>query len=392
MKILHVNDHYDERGGVQQYLLAVTELLAKNGHANAIVYRHHTPHTIHGGPWPAYQVDSDEPEAVAPTLRHIISREHPDVAYIHHVASPALVGAVAGMLPAGAYVHGFPAVCPGLAKYYRRGDQVCQRPFGWMCAPMNYLRRCSDARKPTTLARLMRNTACLRRAYLQVPRILVATPYMKSLLVQNGFLSDRIGILPSHFLSAGEISAYAPPEKPNTLLYVGRLEVEKGVPYLLRALAQLPEDVRLMIAGDGTLRDPYESLAKDLGLGDRVKFLGWVDADQIADCYRQCALTILPTICPEAFGKSGIESLTHGRPVVAFAVGGIPDWLDDGVTGLLARPANAADLAQKIGELISDLTRQAEMGRQGQRVVAERYTSDRHLDVLQAALQEARNG
>lgn len=392
MKVLHVNDYYHARGGVGQYLLSVADLLNKHGHGNIILYCKASAHTIRDSRWPAYQVDTDEEGVLTSALQRITARERPDVAYIHHVASPALVEVVAKMLPAVAYVHGFAAVCPGLAKYYRRGEQVCQRPFGPGCLPMHYLRRCSAARRPATVLRLMETTKRLRQALQRVPRLLAATPYMKRLLIQNGLVADRITILAPHFVVPGEIPSYSPPEQPDNILYAGRLEIEKGVPHLLSALRLLPEAAWLTIAGDGTQRGACERLTERLGLAGRVEFLGWVDADEVSGYYcRRSALSIMPSICPEAFGKSGVEALTQGRPVVAFAVGGIPDWLDDGRTGLLARPADSADLARKIQELLLDRSQQEMMGQRGQGVVAERYGAKHHLATLEATLHGACN-
>lgn len=387
MKIMHVTDSYTQQGGVEQYILSVARLLTEHGHSNVILYTQQTALTIRNGAWPAYyiQINAD----MVAQIQRVLDIERPDVAYIHHISTPGLIDLLAGQLPAVAYVHGFTAVCPGLAKYFRRGDEVCARAFGWGCVPMHYLHHCSAARRPSTLVRLMRNTASLRQAYLRTSRLLVSTAYMQGLLAQNGFDPSRIALLPPHFLTAGQIPLYAPPEAPDTLLYAGRLEIEKGVPYLLRALSLLPDRVRLVVAGDGTLRQEYERMSSDMSLADRVEFLGWVDQEEMERCYRRCALVVIPSICPESFGKAGAEALTHGRPVVAFAVGGIPDWLDNGVTGLLARPANSIDLAAKLRELLEDTARQQAMGRAGIRSVAERYTARRHLSTLEAVLNDA---
>ncbi|MCB9139517.1 MAG: glycosyltransferase family 4 protein [Caldilineaceae bacterium] len=388
MKILHVNDTYDHRGGVQQYLVAVAGLLASGGHSNIIAYHRQSTHTIQDGPWPAYQVEGDDEAMLIGGLQDVAAREQPDVAYIHHVASSALVAAVAAMLPAVAYVHGFTAVCPGMAKYFRRGDQVCGRPFGWGCVPMHYLRRCSSARRPSTLARLMQSTEALRQTFLQLPRILVGSRYMADLLAQNSFSPEKITILPPHFLQNDIQLNYCPPEEPNSILYAGRLEIEKGVPYLLQALSLLPDHVRLVVAGDGTLRSQYERLSADLGLADRTEFLGWIDAEEMEHCYQRCALLVMPSICPESFGKAGVEALAHGRPVAAFAVGGIPDWMDNGVSGLLARPADATDLAGAIRELLKNHMHREMMGRNGQRIVLQRYDAYHHLNTLESVFND----
>lgn len=387
MKILHVTDNYTPQGGVQQYILGVARLLADHGHSNVVLYTEQTALTIRDGAWPAHHVRTDGD--IAAQVQQALVNEQPDVAYIHHVSSPALIDVLASELPAVAYVHGFTAVCPGLAKTFRRGDAVCTRPFGWGCVPMHYLRRCSAARRPSTLARLMRNTAALKQALSKVSRFLVGSRYMADLLAQNGFPADRITLLAPHFLTPGQVPLYEPSQDPNTLLYAGRLEIEKGLPYLLAALQMLPDYVRLVVAGEGTLRGQYEALARELGLAGRVAFLGWLDEEALGQALRRCALVVMPSIVPESFGKSGIDALAQGRPVVAFDVGGIPDWLDDGATGLLARPTDNADLASKIHSLLESPSRQEAMGRAGQRAVAKRYAADRHLSVLEVVLNDA---
>lgn len=386
MKILHVTDSFTYQGGVQQYILSVGRLLDENAHSNAVLYTQQSPLTIADGAWPAYhlQLTHDITEQV----RAVLARERPDVAYIHQVSSAALIETLAEQIAAVAYVHGFSAVCPGLGKYFRRGDTICQRAFGWGCVPMHYLRRCSAARRPSTLARLMRNTATLKTALLRLPRLLVGSRYMAALLVQNGFPAGKVIVLPPHFLPDDTKLTYTPPTAPNCLLYAGRLEIEKGVPYLLQALTRLP-DARLLVAGDGTQRGRYEAEARKLGLADRVRFLGWLDSGQMAEAHLQCSLVALPTICPESFGKAGVEALTYGRPVVAFDVGGISDWLEDGVNGFLIRPKDTQDMATRIGELLRDEVLRTRLGRAGQAGVVARYSAGQHLATLLAVFRSS---
>jgi glycosyltransferase involved in cell wall biosynthesis len=256
---------------------------------------------------------------------------------------------------------------------------------------MHYLRRCSAARHPATVARLLRSTARLKAAYRRVGHYAVATPYMKGLLIQNGFESGRIAILPPYFARPDEMRPYCPPSGPDTLLYVGRLELEKGVPYLLKALALMPRGVDLMIAGDGTQRAQYERLAEQLGLAARVKFLGWCPSAEVTQRYREAAITVMPSICPEAFGRAGVESFAQGRPVAAFRVGGIPDWLTEGETGLLAEPADAAGLAACLDELLASPDRTRAMGLTARGLVAERYNAHEHLIGVERLLNGARH-
>ena len=386
MKILHVNDYYHGRGGVEQYLLSAARLLERHGCDNIILYRRDHPNTIQDSRWPAYLLE-ETGQPVSHTVEAIVRAERPDVAYVHHTSSPEVVQAVSSLLPTVAYVHGFQAVCPGLAKYFRRGDTVCQRPFGWGCVPMHYLRRCSAARHPATLYRLMRRTARLKRAYLSVPRILVATDYIKSLLIQNGFDPRRISLLPPHFFPDGASAEFEPPRNPHIVLFAGRLEIEKGLSYLLRALSQIHAPTRLVVAGDGTRRPDYEELARNLHLFDQVHFAGWLSQADMEEAYQDCSLLAMPSICPESFGRTGIEALAHGRPVVAFDVGGISDWLRDGANGLLVTPTDVGQLADSIQRLLFDRSLRLRMGRSGQQDVFQRFRASAHLRALLSALQ-----
>ncbi len=141
MKILHVNDNYSDQGGVEKYMLEVSCLLAQHGHSNIIFYTNQQKNTIRNGAWPAYHIQPDKNDH-ATQIKNIIAKEQPDAVYIHHVASPLLVETLTDILPSVAYVHGFTPVCPGLAKYYRRGNMVCERKFDWGCVPMHLFRRC----------------------------------------------------------------------------------------------------------------------------------------------------------------------------------------------------------------------------------------------------------
>lgn len=383
MRILQVDDTLTLAGGVGQYVAALVDLLARGGHESITVRCRGAEHA--GG----YRVDHTlAGHDAAARLQDIVRRERPDVALVHHVADAAVISALTSTLPTVAYVHGYPALCPGLAKYYRRGDEVCLRAFGWGCFPMHYLRRCSSARNPRTVLRLMAATRRLQGALRRVPQLLVGSRYMAALLAQNGFDLARSTILPPHFIAA-QPAPWTPPADPDQILYAGRLEIEKGVPYLLEALALLPRRYHLVIAGDGTLRAVYEQMTARLGLSDRVRFLGWCNQAAMPALYRQSGLLALPTICPESFGKVGIEAMAEGRPVVAFDSGGVSDWLRDGETGLLVRTRKGDALAQALDAILSDPVGAERMGSAAQEAVATAYDPASHVSRLLAVLSAA---
>jgi type III pantothenate kinase len=131
-------------------------------------------------------------------------------------------------------------------------------------------------------------------------------------------------------------------------------------------------------------------LARNLGVEDRVRFTGWLDAGQLAQQLADASVVVVPSLWPEPFGLVGIEALAAGRPVVASATGGIGDWLEDGVSGLSVPPGDAGLLAAALNELLADPARQAEMGLAGKHAVQERFSPERHAAVLLEAYEAAR--
>ena len=144
------------------------------------------------------------------------------------------------------------------------------------------------------------------------------------------------------------------------LLFVGRLVERKGVVHLIRALRRIDDEgVVLTVVGDGPLLGPLKEAARDAGLESRVRFTGFIPADGLADELERCDAFALPAVEDakgdvEGLGVVLLEALAHGRPVIASDSGGIPDIVEDGVTGILVPPGDEEALAQAIRRLRGD--------------------------------------
>ncbi len=175
------------------------------------------------------------------------------------------------------------------------------------------------------------------------------------------------------------------PENP-TLLYAGRLIRWKGVEYIIRALPHIrPSSTCLWVAGEGTYRETLETLAHELGVADRVMFLGKVEQNELAALYRSCTMLVASSFVNETFGMALCEAMACGTPVVASRFGGFREVVVDGVTGLLARPQDSSDLAAKVNTLLANPELARQMGREGRkRIIAEfswRAVTDRLEEV-----------
>ena len=136
------------------------------------------------------------------------------------------------------------------------------------------------------------------------------------------------------------------PDDPPHALYVGRLSEEKGV----RELAEAARGLPLVVVGDGPLRSLFP---------DPV---GFVPPHELTPWYERAAIVVVPSR-REGYGMVAREAMAHGRPVVATAVGGLVDAVEDGVTGLLVPPRDAPALREAIESLIGDARRRAAFGR-----------------------------
>jgi glycosyltransferase involved in cell wall biosynthesis len=179
-----------------------------------------------------------------------------------------------------------------------------------------------------------------------------------------------------HVLPYGTTVCAANAEQPNNeiprVLFTGRLIERKGLEYLLQAVPKIlaKHPAQFIITGDGDQRQKLEKLHQELGLGDSVKFLGFVTNEQLGHEYANCDIWVNPAIVDswgdaEGLGVGAIEAYTYFKPVVAGNVGGIPDAVIDGVTGRLVPEKDSDALADAISELLADPEKRLRMGRNG---------------------------
>jgi glycosyltransferase involved in cell wall biosynthesis len=146
------------------------------------------------------------------------------------------------------------------------------------------------------------------------------------------------------------------------LIFVGRLVEKKGVEYLIEAMAILrPKypQLNLVVIGDGPLRESLAALAQTRGVSDRVRFIGSLRNEELPGYLRAAAISVMPSVVAasgdqEGLGLVAVEAQGCGCAVVASDLPAVRDTVIDGQTGLMARPADAADLADKIAMLLDD--------------------------------------
>ena len=164
---------------------------------------------------------------------------------------------------------------------------------------------------------------------------------------------------------------------------MARLEPEKGHPTLLEAwssvVAAVP-NATLLVVGEGSRREALEAMAHELGVADRVVFTG--RRDDVPAVTAALDVAVLPSY-REALGLTILEAMALSRPIVASNVGGIPEMVEDGVTGLLVPPHDAEALAAAIIRLLRDHPLADTLGRAGHDLVHEKFCIERMVSAVE---------
>lgn len=197
-----------------------------------------------------------------------------------------------------------------------------------------------------------------QRLHQRADVFLVVAKYMRALLLERGVPEHKVRV---HYLGI-DTEAFVPDRDgmpPPIVLFVGRLVEKKGATYLIEAMkrvqARLP-DAELVVIGDGPLRASLERQAQGLR---SVRFLGQQPSDQVRVWMNRARVVSVPSIVAESGDREGLgivflEAQSVGTPVVTFPTGGVPEALDDGVTGFLVPEKNVDALAEHIELLLTN--------------------------------------
>ena len=186
---------------------------------------------------------------------------------------------------------------------------------------------------------------------------------------------------------------FTPPEElgdEHIVLSVGDLIPTKGHATLLRAAASIRENVanlKVRIVGDGRERNRLVNLARELGVEDRVTFLGRQSRRQVVDEMRNCTVFALPSHY-EALGCVYLEAMACGKPAIGCRGQGIEEVIRHGFSGILVDPGDAAGLAQAMIELLRNSEKRGEMGREARNEIVRRFTLRQQAEALARIYRE----
>ena len=183
------------------------------------------------------------------------------------------------------------------------------------------------------------------------------------------------------------------PLAPPVLLCIGRMHMIKGFDVAIRAFAHLSNrgiNARLTIAGNGPEKKKLEYLARDLGVAGQVEFTGWVLPDCVPSLINTATMVLMPSRWPEPFGLVALQAAQMGRPIISSAIGGLPEIVEHGLTGLLVGPDDEHSLADAIQDLLSDAPRAKRLGENARQRAREKFDFGAFVDAYERIFAEAK--
>jgi len=320
------------------------------------------------------------------------------------------------MAPAVFFAHGYHGTCISGGKTFKFPVvKPCTMRFGWQCLMHFYPHRCGGLNPITMWADFRRASRRLKmlRSYRA---IITASVYVRSEYLRHGFAAEVVRYVPlpvdGAHLGAGCLNGTANPDRehkqigaerlenlagrvssevpPYRLLFAGRMELLKGGALLLEALplmvALIGRPLRLTFVGEGPERHKWEEKAIHVRSREprlEVIFTGWLEGAQLERVVDDSDLLIVPSLWPEPFGLVGPEAGLHSLPAAGFAVGGIPEWLFDGINGYLAPgdPPTPAGLALAVVKCLREPGLHAQL-RRGALTLAQRFSMSTHMNQI----------
>ncbi|MDD5369028.1 MAG: glycosyltransferase family 4 protein [Anaerolineaceae bacterium] len=384
MKILLIHNSYQQYGGEDKVFNAELNLLQGGGQQVITYVRKNTEISN-------YEL-MEKIRFVKNTLwskrtekeiLELCSRERPNVAHLHNIfplISPSVYDALNNAkVPIVQTLHNYRFLCPN-GLFYRKGSvcELCKKGnvlYGVMhkCYQNNYLTSGLYA-SSIGLVRLSRKLDRVRKFIALTP--FVGNQYVEGQLIPE----EKITCLGNFIVQYPQGSKLLQSSPGTYALYFGRISKEKGVQTLLAAFEKMPH-IHLKIAGTGPQLESLVRYVQSRNMTN-IEFVGFQEKKELLDLIRKAFVSIIPSECFDVFPLASLESMSVGTPVIASRIGGLPDVIEDGKSGLLFQPKDSGELQEKVEYLFSHPSEAEQMGEYAQNIVRVKYSPEIHYQKL----------
>lgn len=368
MKILLVNKFHYIKGGSETYYFGLGELLEKSGHD--VIYFSMKDDKNKPCPQEKYFVENVDFNAhmgkfklMKTALKMLYSREakkkfkklildeKPDIIHLN-IFQSQLTASIVDVahkyrIPIVYTAHDLKSVCPNY-QMLNHGE-VCEK-----CLHGKYINcfktSCmKDSRLKSLLATMEADVYKRRKTYRKMDLIITPSEFYKR-KIDEAKIADCPVIHMTNFLPQG--TQYSAVNKVGDyILYFGRLSREKGIITLVEAYSRSNCDLSLYIVGTGPVKEEVEGKIKELSMADKIKLLGFKSGQELKDIVAASRCVVLPSEWYENGPYSIMEAMAAGKPVIVSNLGGLPELVDDGITGYIVPAKDAEKLAEAIKKM-----------------------------------------
>jgi glycosyltransferase involved in cell wall biosynthesis len=396
VQILLANKFFFEKGGAEKSLFETARLLQDKGHQTRFFAMQHyrnrpCPDSAHF----VSEVDYDDPRwgmklksaarmlyslEAARKLGGLLDEHRIDVAHlnnIYHQISPSILHTLHRRgIPMVMSLRDYKVVC-GSYQMLAQG-QPCEACNGgrYLQATVKRCVKDSLAASLLTSAEMVLHHRVLD-IYRLVDVFIAPSAFLGNKVREMGF-KGRVVHLPNFVSGLDAVVPRYGSAHPR-LVYFGRLGREKGLATLMRAVKGLP--VSLEVIGEGPLREPLQALAQQEAISN-VEFAGYMSGGRLDRHVAAAMAVVVPSEWYENNPRSVIEAFALGKPVIGARIGGIPELVRHGDTGLTFTPGGVQDLRSQIEHLLSHPGQVREMGRRGRHLVETELSPERHYEGL----------
>lgn len=329
-------------------------------------------------------------------IKYVIEDFKPSIIHIHSLRTPALTYAVLkeikeSKIPTIMTLHDCFLVCPMMSLVMGNG----QKCSDIKCKGLNKFNciynKCGKNLEQSIRLAMMSFVNKITGYDNCIKHFITPSEALRKIILDAniGIQSNKISTI-NNFLSEYELKTIPNFQNKGYFLYVGRLDIVKGVHYLLQVIKELPRTIELHIVGKGTEESNLKQYAKENNLTN-VKFLGFKNREEIKEEYQNCIATILPCNWFENFPTTNMESFINGKPVIASNLGGIPEQVEHNKTGLLFEPANVTELKECILKYWNNPEIVVEHGKNGYQKAIQLYNEERYFNELSRIYEEVLN-
>lgn len=411
MKILNINKYFYIKGGAETYYFELNNMLEKHGHQVmhfSMKHENNLPSL-----YKEYFVENIDYYSqtkfcqkvknagkivysfeAAKKLDLLIKQEKPDVAHLqnfHHQLSGSILKVLKKHgIPVVYTAHDLKLVC-GNYKMLAH-NEICESCKGGKHIEC-FKKKCV---KGSRTGSLVNTTEMYLSKWMKmndcINKIVTPSRFYKEKMIEFGVQEDKLEYIPN-FIDASKFEAkYLPGEY---FVYFGRLAEEKGLFTLLEAMEKV-ESAMLYLVGTGPVEENVTKMLQNKGLNSKIKMLGYKSGSELKSILENSISNVLPSEWYENGPYSVLEMMCMGKPTIASDIGGLPDMVVDGQTGLLFKAKHADDLAHKI-QMLSDNKEEAlRMGKRAREFVEKVHSEEayynRIIQIYEQVIQQNKKG